>query len=74
MHLDGQIPDRWLLTDAIWTNMMFCDVISTFTSFRALIARLLTEPYEHAIRAAIVPLSARMDCTMQNVRLQYQTT
>ena len=36
-------------------------LISTFTSFRALIARLQLEPYEHAIRAAIVPLSARMD-------------
>ena len=54
--------------------MMFCDVISTFTSFRALMARLQSEPYEHAIRAAIVPLTARMDYTIQNVRLRYQTT
>ena len=37
-------------------------------------ARLQLEPYEHAIRAVIVPLTARMDYTIQNVRLRYQTT
>ena len=60
--------------DAIWTNMVFCDVISTFTSLRALMARLQLEPYEHAIRAVIVPLTARMDYAIKNVHLRYQTT